>query len=569
MFPFSTPAPGTPPTDGTPPQPLSPQPAVSPQSGELAPGAPVEFSMTPPVNAAPAPFGSELPPSSTPAPSPFDAPVASPGTEAKPAVEGGVKMMTTREAEAVLDALLLKGEYQKVADATQDIMATDPSNAHAQELRTQALAALSNPVIAKRLQKVLRAQRLKKQLMWAVAGVVLAAGLGVGGWMLFLRTPTPPEGIPSPPVYKISVKTDPVPAEGVAPLTVTFGLRSESLPEGVTVTFDVGDGVPKTAPFTHVFDKSGTYTVTAIAKAADGTQLDKVLEKVTVRSALEVQIDATPGVGAGSTSVAFAANVRGATGELNSMWSFGDGKSSPEPTPTHVYEKAGTYEVALTVTTPDGSSGTATKSVTVTSGTASSIPESSAPQNGAADAVITTIPQSPDSKTLSGTAPFTVFFSAGSSRSENGALTSTHWDFGDSYDSEELSTIHTFSRPGLYKVTLTVSDTAGVNGTEALTVNVTALNTPSSATGPVSAVIESDVRPSGGAPLTITFDASKTRSTSGAIIRYEWDFGDRSTLGSGVRASHTYQAAGKYVVLLTATDGSGAEGQQRLTVTVS
>ncbi|MCD6448853.1 MAG: PKD domain-containing protein, partial [Thermoplasmata archaeon] len=51
---------------------------------------------------------------------------------------------------------------------------------------------------------------------------------------------------------------------------------------------------------------------------------------------------------------------------VNYTWDFGDGNISYEANPVHVYEKAGTYNVTLTVTDNDGATHTTTLSVTVT-----------------------------------------------------------------------------------------------------------------------------------------------------------------------------------------------------------
>ncbi|MBD3288225.1 PKD domain-containing protein [candidate division KSB1 bacterium] len=44
------------------------------------------------------------------------------------------------------------------------------------------------------------------------------------------------------------------------------------------------------------------------------------------------------------------------TGDITSrLWTFGDGETSSEPNPTHIYEYAGTYDVSLTASGPGGS----------------------------------------------------------------------------------------------------------------------------------------------------------------------------------------------------------------------
>ncbi len=60
--------------------------------------------------------------------------------------------------------------------------------------------------------------------------------------------------------------------------------------------------------------------------------------------------------------------------------------------------------------------------------------------------------------------------------------------------------------------------------------------------------------------LTVDFDASASYDPDGTIVSYDWDFGD-GTIASGVAPSHTYAAAGSYVVTLTVTGDLGATDQ--------
>ena len=71
------------------------------------------------------------------------------------------------------------------------------------------------------------------------------------------------------------------------------------------------------------------------------------------------------------------------------------------------------------------------------------------------------------------------------------------------------------------------------------------------------------------ADQTVFFDGSDSTSPSGITV-YAWNFGDGTT-ASGVAVSHTFSAAGTYVVRLTvtATDGSTATTTQNVVVSAA
>ena len=64
--------------------------------------------------------------------------------------------------------------------------------------------------------------------------------------------------------------------------------------------------------------------------------------------------------------------------------------------------------------------------------------------------------------------------------------------------------------------------------------------------------------------LTVSFNGSASSSPVGSIATYAWDFGDGRT-GSSSTASHTYDSAGTYAVILTVTNTAGTSTQQTFT----
>ncbi len=149
----------------------------------------------------------------------------------------------------------------------------------------------------------------------------------------------------------------------------------------------------------------------------------------------------------------------------------------------------------------------------------------------------------------SGDAPLLVNFDAsGSSDPENDPLT-YDWDFGNGATSTGETTSYTYNTPGVYTVTLTVTDTS--SNTSIATTNITVIdNTPQ----PPTAIITTNTT-SGEAPLAVTFDGSGSTDPNGETLTYTWDFGDGNT-ATGATASNTYTTVGTYTATLTVSDGT-------------
>ena len=122
------------------------------------------------------------------------------------------------------------------------------------------------------------------------------------------------------------------------------------------------------------------------------------------------------------------------------LWEFGDGSTSTQRNPAHVYSAAGTYTVCLRVTTSVGSD-TATTTVTV-------MPPLVRP--------VASYTASP----TSGSAPLTVSFTD-TSTPGSAAITDWRWDFGDGITSTDRNPSHVYWAAGTYAVGLTVTTEAG------------------------------------------------------------------------------------------------------------
>ncbi|MBC8472017.1 MAG: PKD domain-containing protein, partial [Planctomycetes bacterium] len=64
---------------------------------------------------------------------------------------------------------------------------------------------------------------------------------------------------------------------------------------------------------------------------------------------------ATPRSGNSPLAVQFTGTSTGPANITSRLWNFGDGTTSTEQSPSHTYQKTGSYTVSLTVTGPGGS----------------------------------------------------------------------------------------------------------------------------------------------------------------------------------------------------------------------
>ncbi len=144
---------------------------------------------------------------------------------------------------------------------------------------------------------------------------------------------------------------------------------------------------------------------------------------------------ADPVIGVVPLTVSFADESNGAISTWS--WDFGDSYTSTEQSPAHSYDTPGTYTVSLTVTGPDGSD-TETKTDYIHVLFPPPVAEFSV-------------------SATSGTAPLDVTFTDESA----GEIGSWSWDFGDGDASTVQNPGHTYSTPGTYTVSLTVTGPGG------------------------------------------------------------------------------------------------------------
>jgi PKD repeat protein len=115
-------------------------------------------------------------------------------------------------------------------------------------------------------------------------------------------------------------------------------------------SWDFGDnkGTSNEQNPTYVYDKEGKYTATLTVYSDGETATDTA--DVTVLGIDELIVDLTDTSTVTGTETWFTASVSGGKKPYSYLWEFGDGETSTDANPSHVYDSVGKYTVSLTVT---------------------------------------------------------------------------------------------------------------------------------------------------------------------------------------------------------------------------
>jgi len=300
-------------------------------------------------------------------------------------------------------------------------------------------------------------------------------------------------------------------------------------------------------------------------------------------------------------------------------WDFGDGTQGSGPTTDHVYNGPGSYNVTLAVTNESGTN-FATTQITVND-TAQTLPQPQPQPTAAPNPPVPVIEGPSQGQVGQG-----LLFDAGQSRSDS-PIVSYVWDYGDGItESSGMGVGHSYNAPGAYVIHLTVTDMNGLTGQTTYPVTIADVavpplqptpapaatpvppqptdtpvpmqptdtpvptNTPAPVPTdtpvpvptdtPVPVPTDTPVPPSTDTPVppltaningptqgtvgeNLQFDGS---GSSGSGLAYQWDFGDGKQ-GNGSTVSHSYAAAGAYVVTLIVSD-TGGSNSTSITVTI-
>ena len=141
-----------------------------------------------------------------------------------------------------------------------------------------------------------------------------------------------------------------------------------------------------------------------------------------------------------------------------------------------------------------------------------------------------------------------IFFDGNKSTDTDGNIIGYQWNMGDGTMKTGVKVSHKYTRPGNYKVMLTVEDdgttlcTKGKN-----TADIWINRAPQARFNLAKNLIAVDE--------PVSMDANGSIDSDGEIVKYSWDFGDGAK-AEGISTSHKYSQPGKYTVQLTAQDDS-------------
>lgn len=152
-------------------------------------------------------------------------------------------------------------------------------------------------------------------------------------------------------------------------------------------------------------------------------------------------------------------------------------------------------------------------------------------------------------------------FDGRASTDENAATLTYAWNFGNGRTATGSVPKVTYTAAGTFTVTLTVKDEYAVTATTTLPVTIVE---PAGNVAPTAVISP----PSCGGLVCNVSGQTSSDPNVGDALTYSWDFGDATVPSTSSAASHTFLAAGTYVVTLRVTDGWGKSTTATVSVTV-
>ncbi|MEO0471822.1 MAG: PKD domain-containing protein [Bacteroidota bacterium] len=312
---------------------------------------------------------------------------------------------------------------------------------------------------------------------------------------------------------------------GCTPFDASFTDQSTAGSAPVVAwAWDFGDGNTSTAQNpTHLYATPGIYNVVLVTTDNNGcsSSFSQNLTAFTLPSAAFFSPDT---VGCSPISIPFFDL---STGDYNLtiwQWDFGDGNGATQQFPTHTYTADGNYDVQLMVEDENGCRDTTVISnyIKLTNPVANFTLDQ--PLGCPGLDVSFTDTSIPDT-----------------------TLVSWIWDFGDGSSSVVQNPQHVYANPGVYTVSLTITNVLGCADTYTW-INAVSVSTPPTANFTLSDSI-------GCTPFGVRF-TDLSQAISSPIVSWTWDFGtgDSSLIQE---PAYTFDNAGTFPVKLLVEDGLG------------
>lgn len=281
--------------------------------------------------------------------------------------------------------------------------------------------------------------------------------------------------------------------------------------------WDFGDGGTSTLQNpSHQYTANGYYNVTLVAEFPGGC-FDTIVYTNMIHIASPVANFSSPSiVGCSPTQISFI----NSTNDANQFsWDFGDGGTSSNVNPQHIYYIPGTYSISLIATNSYGCIDTVVK---------------------------------PDYITIPGTYTYFGISTLSGCQGENIAFTDSSinasewsWDFGDGAIDSLRHPNHIYPDTGSYTVTLITRDSIGCTSSYIYPTQLRIHPTPQAAASVTDSV------------GCNSFSTGFINNSQGAV-QYIWNFGDGNT-STALHPAHTYSQSGLFNPLLVAITSFGCK----------
>ncbi len=241
----------------------------------------------------------------------------------------------------------------------------------------------------------------------------------------------------------------------------------------------------------HLYNAIGSYSVKLVVSGSGGADSLTKADFIAVNSGIpKARFGVSRTSGIDSLNAQFYDS---STGNITSrLWNFGDGATSTEKNPLHLYDSIGTFTVKLALSGPAGKDSISkTNFITIT------------PTQAKAK-----FSASPDS----GAKPLSVQFVDSSS----GTIGNRNWYFGDGATSQEKNPIHVYGVTGTFTVKLAVSGPGGVDTLEKKNYVIVTDSFP-----PINNLLISG-RHLGGDSVEVSIDSTSTIDTATAQLVGIW-----------------------------------------------